>query len=361
MHILITGSSGFIGRALVHRLRNAHRIIALDKALPHPEGAFLAYQVDISDKTQLLSAMEDVKSHIGSRLDFVFHLAAYYEFVNRSNSLYEEVNEKGTLNLLEALKSLEVGTLVFTSSIAVMKACSGKDPLGEDSTTGSPLYYGISKLKAEDILQAYKDAFHVTIIRLAGVYSPYCQLIPLANQIVSIYRKDISSRFLPNGGEGCIPYVHLEDVLDGFERIMQKSQEIPSGSVYIFAEEDYFPYGELYRSVFKEIHDADITLVSIPAWVLKSGVYFMNLLQQFSGRECFYKLWMVDFSGQRFTFSVEKARRELGWHPQHSLRRSLKGMMEILKTNPTDWMQQNKYLVNNVSLENTQNVIPSLR
>jgi nucleoside-diphosphate-sugar epimerase len=353
MNILITGSSGFIGGALVHRLRGRHKIVAIDKVIPHPEGVSLAYQVDISDRESLLRVMKDTKAELGGRLDFVFHLAAHYEFSNLPDSLYEEVNERGTINLLEALSGMEVGTFVFTSSTAVMKGhvCNDWNSavpslLDEDSPTGSPLYYGRSKLKAEGLLQAHKHRFRIVIVRLSGVYSSYCQLIPLANQIASIYRRELGSRFLPAGGKGCISYVHLEDVLDGFERIMDPAEEIPSGTVYIFSEEDYLPYGELYRIIFRALYGTTAGTVSLPFWVLLGGVYATNYLYSFLGKGCFFKPWMVDFSRIIFTFSTEKARRELGWRPRHSFRECLGEMLERLKADPKEWMRRNRLMDN---------------
>ncbi|HHT9121048.1 MAG TPA: NAD-dependent epimerase/dehydratase family protein [Candidatus Hypogeohydataceae bacterium YC41] len=344
MNVLVTGSTGFIGSALVQRLQDRYKIIAIDKALPHPEGASLAYLVDISDKQALVGVMENIKTSLGNRLDFVFHLAAHYDFSNRPDNLYEEVNEKGTMNLLEALKDMEVGAFIFTSSTAVMEAHThrGNNLLNESSSTGSLLYYGLSKLKAEEILQANKHRLNIIIVRLSGVYSPYCQLIPLAHQIASIYRRDLSSRFLPEGGRGCISYVHLEDALDGFERIMQGVGRSPSSTVYIFSEEDYLPYGELYKFIFKEIHGAATRPVSLPCWALAGGVYIMNYFNYFLGRDYFFKPWMVYFSELRFTFSTEKARRELGWQPRHSVRRGLREMIGRLKADPTDWLRKNK-------------------
>jgi nucleoside-diphosphate-sugar epimerase len=298
--------------------------------------------VDISDREALLRAIEDIKANLGRRLDFVFHLAAYYEFSNNPDALYEDVNVKGTGNLLEALKGMEVGTLIFTSSTAVMKATRDSAPLNESSPTGSPLYYGRSKLRAEEVLQAQKHLFNIIIVRLSGVYSPYCQLIPLSHQIVSIYRRELGSEFLPAGGRGCISYVQLEDVLDGLERIMQRAGKIPSGTVYIFAEEDYLPYGELYEIIYRELHGKTTRPISLPNWALLGGVYTINYLYSFLDGEYFFKPWMVDFSGLRFTFDTKKAREELDWRPSHSLRRCLKEMIERLKADPGEWMRQNR-------------------
>lgn len=349
MNILITGSSGFIGKALVHHMRGRYKIIAIDKALPHPEGVLLAYQVDISDGKALLGVISDIKASIGRRLDFVFHLAAHYDFSNRPDNLYEDVNVKGTSNLLESLRDMEVGTFIFTSSTAVMKGHMANSigwtvppPLDETSPTDSPLYYGQSKLKTEELLQAHKHCFHIIIVRLSGVYSSYCQLIPLANQIISIYHRDLGSRFLPAGGKGCISYVHLEDVIYGFERIMHRAGEIPSGTIYIFSEEDYLPYGELYEMIFRELHGTTEGPTSLPYWALVGGVYAINYFHFFLGKEYFFKPWMVDFSRLMFAFNTEKARRELGWRPRHTLRTCLREMIERLKTDPIGWMKRNK-------------------
>lgn len=351
MNVLITGSSGFIGSALARRFSGSHTV-GLDIALhPGDHNCTHGYRVDVSDKEELSRALRDVRSRLGPRLDCVFHLAAYYDFLNKKNPLYEKVNEGGTRNLLEALDDFEVGTFIFTSSTAAMKGLdinsSGIDTghrLTETSPLGSRLEYGESKRRAEEIATGFKDRTKVFIVRLAGVYALECRLIPLAHQIATIHKKDLSSWFLPGGGRGCISYVHVNDVLDGLERMVKCSNEIPSGSVYIISEEDYLSYAELYGLIYKDLHrnGGDLRPISLPGMLLRGGVCAANCLSRLRGhQDYFFKPWMVNHSLLRYCFDTGKAKRELGWQANRLLRHYIHDILGELKRDPERWFEVN--------------------
>ncbi len=295
--------------------------------------------------------LKDVRLRLGPRIDCVFHLAAYYDFSNKKSRLYEEVNERGTRNLLELLTDFEVGVFIFTSSTAVMEGLSttgievdSYERLTESSPLGSILEYGISKRRAEAVVNGFRNRLKVFIVRLAGVYTRECSLIPLANQIAAIYRKDIGSRFLTGNGRGCISYVHIEDVLDAFDRILMRRNQISSGSVYILSEEDYIPYAELHRLLSQCIYGSDNSHrpVFMPGWLLRWGVQATSYLHYIrDGRGYFFRPWMVNQSLRRYCFSTEKAKRELGWNARHSLRDYIKDMINELKIDPERWFKAN--------------------
>ncbi|MFQ5862350.1 MAG: NAD-dependent epimerase/dehydratase family protein [Candidatus Brocadiales bacterium] len=351
MNILITGSSGFIGSALAKRF-SRDQIIGLDRVLyPGNHTCTYRYCVDIVNREGLFDALKDIRSRLGPRLDCVFHLAAHYDFSNKKDRLYEEINEKGTRNLLEALADFEVGAFIFTSSTAVMKGLKTDNSamdlggrLSESSPLGSLLEYGESKRRAEEVVISFKNQLKVFIVRLGGVYARECRLIPLAHQIASIYKRDISSRFLPGGGCGCISYIHIDDVLDGLERIVTLRSRMPSGSVYILSEEDYLSYAELYRLISQGLcgGKGGSRPVSLPSWLLRGGVRATNYLHYIgSGQEYFFKPWMINQSLLRYCFDAEKAKRELGWKTRHSLRSYVEDMLRELKADPERWFKAN--------------------
>ncbi len=342
--VLITGASGFIGTALIARLKKRYYIVGIDKILHKGrDNSVLWYKVDISGKKFLHETFCEIKEKVSWKIDYVFHLAAYYDMLNEENKMYRETNENGTRYLLDNLIDFNVNNLIFTSSTAVLNPTTGDDKLNEESALGSMLYYGKSKIAAEEILLEYKKRIKITIFRPSAVYSEDCRSIPLANKIAFIWRSGFGCRFFPGKGEGGLSYIHIEDVLDAFEKTMVMTKEIVSGSIFILSEEDYVPNNRIYGLIYSEIYGKPLNLIHLPKWFVRFLLHLINSVYSLSGKSFFFKPWMIDIVDKKYRFNVEKAKKELGWQPRFQLEQYMKVIIENLKKNTHRW-----FAINNI-------------
>ena len=107
--VLITSASGFIGTALIARLKKRFYIVGIDKVLHNDrDNSILWYRADISDKKFLHETFCEIKEKVSGKIDYVFHLAAYYDMLNEENKMYRETNENGTRYLLDNLIDFNV-------------------------------------------------------------------------------------------------------------------------------------------------------------------------------------------------------------------------------------------------------------
>src|SRR5687767_2006582 len=107
--VLITGSSGLIGSALVHRLADRYRVAGFDNAgAPYPPPHVEAIGVDLADEKGLDYAFQRLRSGYGNRIASVVHLAAYYSFSEVKSPLYDKITVGGTRRLLDKLQAFEV-------------------------------------------------------------------------------------------------------------------------------------------------------------------------------------------------------------------------------------------------------------
>ena len=343
--VLITGASGFIGTALIARFINNYFIIGIDKILNKDrENMVLWYKVDISDKEHLNNTFREIREKVCRKIDYVFHLAAYYDMLNEENEMYRKTNENGTRYLLDNLIDFDVNNFIFTSSTTVMKPSIGSEKLSENSALTSTFCYGKSKIEGEEIVLEFKEKIKTTIFRLTGVYSNDCGLIPLANQIAFIWRKGFGYKILPGKGEGGISYVHIEDVLDAFEKTIFMFKEIPSGSIFIISEDEYVPISNLYNQIFCEIYGKKLNFIHLPKWLVCFFVYITNLIYYILGKEFFFKPWMINLADKKFRFDIDNAKRILNWQPRFLLKEYMKVIIKNLKNDPKRWFEINRII-----------------
>jgi nucleoside-diphosphate-sugar epimerase len=144
MRILITGASGFVGRALIAALREAHDIVAFDSASnPFSDETIRYIQGDLENPALLDKALRDP-------LDALVHLATVPGGAAEQDPTYAfAVNVGATAALLDGIaKSRTKPRVIFASSIAVFG-----DPLpafADDATPLQPrMVYGAHKAMIE--------------------------------------------------------------------------------------------------------------------------------------------------------------------------------------------------------------------
>jgi nucleoside-diphosphate-sugar epimerase len=341
--VLITGASGFIGTELIARLGKKRCIIGIDKTLhKNRNSSVLWYKADISDRNLLNEIFHEIKKKVTAKIDYVFHLAAYYDMVNKESRMYHETNENGTRYLLDNLLDFNVKNFVFASSTVVFKPAMGVDKLNEESDLSSFMYYGKSKIAGEKIFSEYKKKIKVTIFRLSAVYSYYCRSIPLANQIAFVWQKRFGYRILPGKGDGGISYIHIEDVLDAFEKSMLLATDIPSGSILILSEERLLLNKDLYKLICREIFGKQLNIIYLPKLLVWFYIYMINKFYSLTGRSYFFKPWMVKLADKKYQFNIDKAKRILKWHPKFRLEQHMKVMIKNLKSDTSRWFETNE-------------------
>lgn len=297
MKCLVTGATGFVGRALCNRLVEAgYEIIALSKS-----GAALP------DGTPTLAfdlAARNFDSSLLAGVDVVFHLAgiAHQQASKRD---YEEVNHQASLRLARLAREAGVACFVFLSSIKAMGVSNQAGPRNEADGVVPVDPYGLSKWQAEDGLrQEFAGAaMAVRIVRPALVYGPGAKgnLLLLLRAI---------RRGMPRPPEeGGRSMVALPDLLELL--LLAAQADEPGVKTWIAAD------GECYstRRIYEALRRADgkgSGLSWLPAIGWRLGIACADRLRP-SSDSLRDKLFGTEL------YSSELAHAATGWAPQLQL------------------------------------------
>jgi nucleoside-diphosphate-sugar epimerase len=220
--VLVTGATGFLGRALLHRL-----------AAAGPGGPECLALVRPGQGLDLPATRVELDLHerggqdlVPEGVDAVVHLAAARDRGDPAPRLVPEqvrLHTDATARLLEAARHRGVRIFVQVSTTSVLKP--GVDPsalCGDDAplveAPGHP--YALTKRWAEDLAILYRESFAaVPIVRPAMVYGPGQRsggwLARLADQL----RRGEIVRVTPPSGNLFAP-VYVTDVADVLERVL---------------------------------------------------------------------------------------------------------------------------------------------
>ena len=168
MNLLVTGTSGLIGRHLIEALRTHHEVHALHRPGSLGEGSGARWiATDLTDRNFVDALPKGV--------DCVIHLAQsrrFRDFPEGARDVFG-VNVESTATLLDWCVRTGVRRFVLASSGGIYGY--GRDPFTEEHPVGStgPLgHYPASKHCAELLSESYTDYMTVTILRFFFVYGP---------------------------------------------------------------------------------------------------------------------------------------------------------------------------------------------
>lgn len=193
--VIVTGSTGFIGSALINKFADQFRLIGLDRAATRqPPQAAECVCIDLTSEEAVAAGLRRVRTAYGSRIASVVHLAAYFDLTGEPNPLYQQITVHGTEKLLHALQSFDVEQFVFASSMLAHKR----------------------------LIHEQHGPIPVVYLRPAGVYDDLCRNTFLANQIARICENDPTGHLYPGDLRTGQSFLHLEDLADAVLYLIER-------------------------------------------------------------------------------------------------------------------------------------------
>lgn len=240
MRILITGASGFIGRALsAELLARGHQVSALVRRPGSQPPGSDAVAGDLSDGPRLTQALAEAEP------ECVVHLAAEIASQRRAAKV-QEVNVAGTQRLIDACLALKTGErlprIVFASTVVTGDA--GGAMLSESEPLPVSTPYGRAKQEGERLVLG--SGLEAVVIRPSHVYGPGGWY---AEELVARLRQP--GRFAVIGrGENLWDVVHVDDVAAA---LVLGVESAPPGAIYHVADDQPISYYEFMALTAKAL------------------------------------------------------------------------------------------------------------
>lgn len=304
--ILVTGGSGFVGsavlRALGGRGLKLRALVRATSSRANFEGVDCEIvEGDMADAAAMRRAMTGVR--------YIFHVAADYRLWARNPSDIMRANVDGTTAVMDAALVCSVKKIVYTSSVATLRAGGASAPVDETAPLNEGEGVGVyknSKVAAERLVER--------MIADAGL--PAVIVMPSTPIGPRDVKPTPTGRILVEAAMGRIPafvdtglnLVHVDDVAAGHITAMEKGV---IGERYILGGQDVS-----LRQMLADI--ARLTgrkapTVNLPRAPLYPLAWAAEAVAQITGREPFVTRDALDMAAHHMFFTSVKAERDLGY------------------------------------------------
>ena len=264
--ILITGADGFIGSHVTEALvRSGYDVKAfvlynsfsswgwLDQCAEDVHGQFEVFAGDIRDPHGVRTAM--------TGCDAVLHLAALIAipYSYHSPDTYVDTNVKGTLNVVQAARDLDLAKVIHTSTSEVYGTARFV-PITEAHPLQGQSPYSASKIGADQIAQSFHLSFSTPVVTLRpfNTYGPRQSaraVIPtIITQIASGQRRIKLGAMHPTRD-----FNFVADTASGFIKALESDAGI--GEVINLGSNFEISIGDTARTI-AEVMGADIEILT---------------------------------------------------------------------------------------------------
>lgn len=311
--ILVTGGAGFLGSALLDRLRqNGEPVRLLLRRPPEPGvpadperkgGPVSIVYGSLGQPEVVEAAMEGI--------DLVYHLGAA---MRGGAAEFEQGNIWGTRNLIEACIKHGVKRVVYVSSMSVLDHAGHRssDLLTEESRL-EPFpnrrgAYTQTKLEAERmVLQAAEQGLPVVVIRPGQIFGPGAEKVTPSGVI------GIAGRWIVAGrGARKLPLVYRDDVVDALIDAATSIEAL--GQVVHLVDTTPVDQNEYLRHYRAATENARV--FRVPVFILMIAAYLIELLGRVLKRDVPLSRYRIRSLKPLHAFDVSKAEKVLRWKPR---------------------------------------------
>ena len=305
MKIALTGASGYTGTHVLRRL-----IARGDTVKALVREASVTPELRSSGAEIVTGVLDDAEAarRLVDGCAAVMHIAAVYRTAGHPDSYYREINVEGTRLLLEAAHTAGVRRFVHTSTVGVHGDV--KNPPADETAPLAPSdIYQETKAEAEAMAREFglTHGLEVAIVRPGAIYGP------AETRLLKLFRSIARGRYAVVGsGRPHYHLVYVDDLVDGL--LLALGRREAAGETFIVAGPRSISQDDLAGEIAKATAGS-VWPFHIPAWPIQRIGGVVEAMCVPLGFEPPIHRRRVDFWVKNRSFSIEKARRLLGYAP----------------------------------------------
>jgi nucleoside-diphosphate-sugar epimerase len=239
------------------------------------------------------------------------------------------VNVEGTRYLLQAALQYGARKFIYCSTCGVHGDVK-REPADENAPISPEDYYQYTKYEGEKVIPEFlAKGLRIVTLRPTAIYGPGDP-----ERFFMLFKMVSKGRFLMFGnGQAHYHPVYIDNLVDAFELAAASGKG--DGEVYLIGDEKYYTLNDLVMAIAEAL-GVSLKLRHFPFWPLWSAALACEIVYKpFRVDPPLFRR-RVDWFRQNRAFSIDKARKELGYVPRVGLK---EGLAQTAR-----WYRENSYL-----------------
>lgn len=310
MNMLVTGGTGFLGKALARRLiKEGHHVTIIGR------NKQIGFQLEAEGITFIQANLNDQEAMIQAcqHKDYVFHCGAKSSPWGKYKDFYA-ANVIGTKNIIIGCKENDVKRLIYVSTPSIYSYYESRENIKEDSPLPDKFMndYARTKYLAEqEIDQAHRNGLPVITIRPRAIFGPEDNaIIPRlikANQKIGVP--------MIYEGSARIDITYVDNVVEALLLCMHSSEHT-LGKKYNVTNGEPMLLHDILEKLFNTLRinwkkkKVNYHVISLLASLIEQ--FYKRLLPE---KEPLLTKYTVSVLSHKQTLNIEAAKNDLGYEP----------------------------------------------